>query len=100
MFKNIDYENLLYNELNEKDNIDEIEFLLKNKIIRNYLYLLNNIKNIIYDDIFLSEMEWKFYIKKLIFLKTIISYNNLRNEYKIKLIKNINEHLRYLNSPL
>ena len=98
MFKNIDYENLLYNEL--KEDINEINYILRNNVIRSYLYLLNNIKNIIYDDIFLNEMEWRFYINKLIFLKTIISHNNLKNEYKIKLINNINEHLRYLNSPL
>ena len=98
MFINIDYEYLLYNELKEQD-INKLNHLLKNNVIRSYLYLLNNIKKNIYQSIFLTETEWLFYIRKLVFLKNVISHNNLKNEYKIKLIDNINEHLRFLNSP-
>lgn len=98
MFINIDYEYLLYNELKEQ-NINKLNHLLKNNVIRSYLYLLNNIKKNIYQSNFLTETEWLFYIRKLVFLKNVISHNNLKNEYKIKLIDNINEHLRFLNSP-
>lgn len=98
MSLNIDYKDLLYNELDEHTN--EINDLVKNDVIRSYLYLLNNIKKIIYQNIFLNEIEWFFYIKKLVFLKKVIKLSNLKNKYKKIFLKKIDEYLLHIKSPI
>jgi len=94
----INYKKILNNEL-QVFVLSEIDknTLINNNEVKTYLYLLSNIKNKIHNDYYISDVEWKFYIDKLLFVKNIIKTNNIDNKFKLLFIKNINKSLQFLN---
>jgi len=94
----INYKKILNNEL-QGFVLSELDknTLINNNEVKTYLYLLSNIKNKIHNDYYISDVEWKFYIDKLLFVKNIIKTNNIDNKFKLLFIKNINKSLQFLN---
>lgn len=94
----VNYKKILDNELHGLV-LSELDtkILINNNEVKTYLYLLSNIKNKIHNGYYISDVEWKFYIDKLLFLKNIIKTNNIDNKFKSLFIKNINKSLKYLN---
>lgn len=95
------YNLVLYNEISKYNySYEDYKTLLDNENVRIYLFLINNIKNNIDKQFFLNDIEWNFYIDKLLFLKKLIKSTNLIQKHKVMLIKNVNDYLRILNSEL
>ena len=95
------YNLVLYNEISKYNySYEDYKTLLDNENVRIYLFLINNIKNNIDKQFFLNDIEWNFYIDKLLFLKKLIKSTNLIQKHKVMLIKNVNDYLRFLNSEL
>tara|TARA_B110000211_G_C13991507_1_gene514239 strand:- start:809 stop:1111 length:303 start_codon:yes stop_codon:yes gene_type:complete len=95
------YNLVLYNEISKYNySYEDYKTLLDNENVRIYLFLINNIKNNIGKQFFLNDIEWNFYIDKLLFLKKLIKSTNLIQKHKVMLIKNVNDYLRFLNYEL
>tara|TARA_B110000259_G_scaffold38765_1_gene44228 strand:+ start:945 stop:1247 length:303 start_codon:yes stop_codon:yes gene_type:complete len=95
------YNLVLYNEISKYNySYEDYKTLLDNENVRIYLFLINNIKNNIDKQFFLNDIEWNFYIDKLLFLKKLIKSTNLIQKHKVMLIKNVNDYLRFLNYEL
>tara|TARA_B100000900_G_scaffold183188_1_gene155398 strand:+ start:528 stop:839 length:312 start_codon:yes stop_codon:yes gene_type:complete len=94
----VNYKKILNNELQGVVLTElDINNLINNDEVKPYLYLLSNIKNKIHNGYYISDVEWNFYIEKLLFLKSIIKTNNIDNKFKSLFIKNINKSLQFLN---
>tara|TARA_B110000259_G_scaffold188119_1_gene245061 strand:+ start:143 stop:454 length:312 start_codon:yes stop_codon:yes gene_type:complete len=95
----VNYNGILEDEIkcNEYTS-DDAKCILGDKNIKIYLFLINNIKNNIEYPNNLDDVEWNFYVKKLIFLKKVVNNANLIKKYKNMLIKNINNYLITLNN--
>ena len=94
----VNYKKILNNEL-QGFVLSELDtnILINNNEVKTYLYLLSNIKNKIHNGYYISDVEWNFYIEKLLFLKNVIKTNNIDNKFKLLFIKNINKSLQFLN---
>jgi hypothetical protein len=94
----VNYKKILNNELQGVVLTElDINNLINNNEVKTYLYLLSNIKNKIHNGYYISDVEWNFYIEKLLFLKNVIKTNNIDNKFKLLFIKNINKSLQFLN---
>ena len=89
---------LLYNEFDKmKFNKKYIDFIWENdSVIKSYIFLINNIKKNIKTKILLTENEWVFYRSKMIWLQNILYMSNINNEYKLILLDNMKEDMKYL----
>ena len=90
--------NLLYNEFDKiKFNKSYIDFIWENdSVIKSYIFLINNIKKNIKTKILLTENEWVFYRSKMIWLQNILYMSNINYEYKLILLDNMKENMKYL----
>ena len=96
MFVQTNNKELIYNEFkNFQITESYLDNIWDNTNIRIYLYLLNNIKNIIKERLFLNQSEWKFYISKLHFCKSLLKNLNIDESYKKILFNNLREEFKY-----
>ncbi len=96
MFVQTNNKELIYNEFkNFQITESYLDNIWDNTNIRIYLYLLNNIKNIIKERLFLNKSEWEFYISKLHFCKSLLKNLNIDESYKKILFNNLREEFKY-----
>ena len=74
----VNYKKILSNELQGLV-LSELDtkILINNNEVKTYLYLLSNIKNKIHNGYYISDVEWKFYIDKLLLLNDWKFWNKL-----------------------
>ena len=96
MFVQTNNKELIYNEFkNFQITESYLDNIWDNTNIRIYLYLLNNIKNIIKERLFLNKSEWEFYISKLHFCKSLLKNLNIDESYKKILFNNLRKEFKY-----